>query len=104
MRFLIKANIPVEEGNQAIINGTLPKTMEKAIADLKPEAVYFGLENSQRTAYFFVNMNENSDMVKLVEPFFFAFNADVECIPVMTPEDLHKGGAYFEGIIKKYKS
>jgi hypothetical protein len=49
-------------------------------------------------------MNENSDMVKLVEPFFFAFNADVECIPVMTPEDLHKGGAYFEGIIKKYKS
>jgi hypothetical protein len=52
MRFLIKANIPVEEGNQAIINGTLPKTMEKAIADLKPEAVYFGLENSQRTAYF----------------------------------------------------
>jgi hypothetical protein len=49
-------------------------------------------------------MNENSDMVKLVEPFFFAFNADMDCIPVMTPEDLHKGGASFEGIIKKYKS
>ena len=37
MKFLLKVNIPVEEGNQTIINGTLPKIMEKAIADLKPE-------------------------------------------------------------------
>jgi hypothetical protein len=102
VKFLIKVNIPVEDGNNAIINNTLASTMEKALADIKPEAVYFGLDNGQRTAYLFVNMNDNSDMVKIGEPFLLAFNADIECVPVMTPDDLRIGGAFFEGLVKKY--
>ena len=44
MRFLLKVSIPVETGNAAISDGSLPKTIESILADLKPEAAYFAEE------------------------------------------------------------
>jgi hypothetical protein len=103
MRFLLKANMPVEEGNASIRNGSLPKTINSILADLKPEAVYFGAENGMRTAFVFVNINDPSEIIKYAEPFFLAFNADVEFIPVMNPDDLQKGASHMEYAAKKYK-
>ena len=44
MRVMIKAILPVGSGNTAITNGTIGDTMGKILADLKPEATYFGLQ------------------------------------------------------------
>ncbi len=41
MRMLLKATIPVEAGNAAVSNGTLGATIQKILAELKPEAAYF---------------------------------------------------------------
>ena len=102
MRYLLKANIPAEDGNKAIKNGSLGKNMKDIISELKPEAVYFSPENGQRTAYMIVNFNDASDIVRIAEPFFLAFNAEVHLTPVMTPEDLDKGFRNLETIVSKY--
>ena len=41
MRTLLRVSIPVETGNAAAKAGTLGSTVEKLLADLKPEAAYF---------------------------------------------------------------
>lgn len=45
MRCLLKVSIPVETGNATISDGSLPKTIESILADLKPEAAYFAGDN-----------------------------------------------------------
>src|SRR5438094_269408 len=49
MRCLLKVSIPVETGNAAISDGTLPRTIESILAEVKPEAAYFADENGNRT-------------------------------------------------------
>ena len=39
-----------------------------------------------------VDMDDGSQMPALAEPWFLAFNASVEVLPVMTPEDMGRGG------------
>ena len=41
MRMLLTVSIPVGAGNAADKAGTLDSTVEKILADLKPEAAYF---------------------------------------------------------------
>src|SRR5205085_11860977 len=41
MRMLLRVSIPVESGNAAAKAGTLGSTVERILADLKPEAAYF---------------------------------------------------------------
>ena len=102
MRFLVKVRISVEKGNATIKDGSFVKNMQSILGELKPEAVYFIADDGQRTAFIFVDMQEPSQMVAVAEPFFLAFDADVEFHPAMTPEDLMKGGPAMEQAVKKY--
>ena len=60
MRFLLKVNIPVEEGNDAARNGILGETISNILAELKPESVYFSDDNGMRAGYIFFNMKGSS--------------------------------------------
>jgi hypothetical protein len=102
MRLMLKVNIPVEEGNHAAKKSRLGETIQDILAEQKPEAVYFGDDNGERTAFIFVHIKENSEIPKLVEPWFLAFNASVEIHPVMAPEDLVKAVPDIEKAVKKY--
>jgi len=102
MRFLVKVNIPVEAGNQAVKAGTLGTTIQAILADVQPEAVYFVDDNGQRTALVFLDMQDASQIPAMVEPWLLAFNARIELHPVMVPEDLMKAGRAFEATVKKY--
>ena len=72
MRFLVKVNIPVEAGNQAVKAGTLGTTIQAILADVQPEAVYFVDDNGQRTALLFLDMQDASQIPAMVEPWLLA--------------------------------
>jgi hypothetical protein len=91
MRMLLKVTIPVENGNSAIKDGTLPKTIGAMLDRLKPEAAYFFAEHGKRNAYIFFDMKSPADIPSIAEPFFLAFNAEVDFKPVMDVKDMQAG-------------
>ena len=102
MRVMIKAIFPVESANKAITDGSLGDTLGSILGDLKPEETYFGLQEGARTAFVVVDVADSSELPRLVEPFFLAFNASVECFPVMVPEDLMTAGPDIGAAVQKY--
>ena len=94
--------MPVEQGNAAAMSGTLGSTIQKILADLKPEAAYFVSENGQRTALVFFDMQNSSQVPAVAEPWFLAFNASITIVPVMTPQDLAEGAAGIERAVKNF--
>ena len=89
MRMLLRVSIPVEAGNAAAKAGTLGSTVEKILADLKPEAAYFFPDdNGQRSGSIVFDMKNSSQIPAIAEPWFLAFNAKISLRPVMSPQDL----------------
>jgi hypothetical protein len=88
MRMMMKANIPVETGNDVVRRGSLGSTIQKILAEMKPEAAYFAEDGGQRTGYIFFDMKDSSELPAVAEPWFLAFNASLTVRPAMTPQDL----------------
>ena len=91
MRMMLRFALPVEKGNQAFKDGSLAKTMESMMTQLKPEAAYFATFGGKRGGLLFFDLSEPSQIVEIAEPFFLHLNAEVEVLPVMNGEDLRKG-------------
>jgi len=102
MRMLLKVSIPVESGNAAAVSGTLGSTIQKILADLKPEAAYFSEDNGERTGYIFFDMRESSHLPGIAEPWFLAFNAKLTLRPAMSPQDLADGAPGIERAVKAF--
>lgn len=93
MRMMMKVTMPVETGNEAARKGTLGTTVQKILAEMKPEAAYFAEDGGQRTGYIFFDMTDSSELPAVAEPWFLAFNASLTVRPAMTPQDLAKAGS-----------
>jgi hypothetical protein len=102
MRCLLKVAIPVETGNAAISDGSLPKTIDSILADLKPEAAYFAGDNGKRTGFIFFDLKDASQIPAVAEPWFLAFDAHVELHPAMNLDDLKKATPGIEKAVKNY--
>ncbi len=103
MRTMIKVQIPVEAGNEAIVTGKMERLMPMILGDLKPEAAYFYPEDGMRTALFVVDLTDASQLPAMIEPFYVQLNAAVHISPVMNAEDLGKGLAASKAALQKYK-
>ncbi|MBI4566243.1 MAG: DUF3303 family protein [Planctomycetes bacterium] len=101
MRVILHVSLPVEKFNKAVLDGTAGSKLKAILEETKPEAVYFCAKDGKRGGFIVVNMKEPSEMPKFAEPWFLAFDATVEFLPVMTPEDLAKAG--LEEIAKRWK-
>ena len=103
MRMLLRVSIPVEAGNAAAKAGTLGSTIEKILADLKPEAAYFlADDNGQRSGSIVFDMKDTSQIPAIAEPWFLAFNAKISLRPVMTPQDLATAGPSIGNAVQQY--
>ena len=92
MRMIMQVRIPHEAFNAAIKDGSVEQKMARILEETKPEAVYFTEYHGYRGAIMIVDISEPSKVPFYSEPWFLAFNADVEFHIVMTPEDLAKAG------------
>jgi hypothetical protein len=103
MRMLMRVSIPVEAGNAAAKDGTLGSTIERILADLKPEAAYFFADdNGQRSGSIVFDMKDTSQIPAAAEPWFLAFNAKVSFRPIMNPQDLAKAGPAIGEAVKQF--
>jgi hypothetical protein len=102
MRMMLKVCIPVETGNAAARKGELGATIQKIVAEMKPEAVYFLEQDGKRTGLIFFHMNDTSEIPAIAEPWFLAFNATVTFRPVMNGEDLAKAAPGIERAVEAY--
>ena len=90
-------------GNATISDGSLSKTIESILADLKPEAAYFAGDNGKRTGFIFFDLKDASQIPAVAEPWFLAFDAHVELLPAMNLEDLKKATPGIENAVKNYR-
>ena len=92
MRVMLKFTIPTtEESNQLIKDGSIEQKMETMLGNLQPEAAYFCPIDGKRGGYLVFNMEDASDSVTKLEPFWLELGATVETVPVMTADDLRAG-------------
>jgi hypothetical protein len=99
---MLKVSMDVDCANNAVKDGRLGETIDAILADLKPESAYFTTDGGRRTGFLFVDIDDASQIPGIAEPWFLAFNADIELRPVMVPADLKKAGPHFEESMRKY--
>ncbi|MET9773453.1 hypothetical protein ABZ023_04185 [Streptomyces sp. NPDC006367] len=91
MRVMLKATLDTEKTNELIRSGRMPDLIREAVDRVEPEAAYFGTLGGRRTALFFFDMQDSSQLPPIGEPFLMEMNAEVEICPVMNSDDLAKG-------------
>jgi hypothetical protein len=89
---LIHAKFPHEPFNTLVRSGKAGEVIQKVLAEIKPEAVYFTEYGGRRGSIFIVDISEASRIPSIAEPLFLNFNADVEFHPVMLPDELARAG------------
>jgi hypothetical protein len=100
---LLRVSIPTEAGNAAAKAGTLGSTVERIVADLKPEAAYFFADDAgQRSGSIVFDMKDTSQIPAIAEPWFLAFNAKISLRPVMSPQDLAAAGPSITAAVESY--
>src|SRR6185437_5064045 len=92
MRVLLKVKLPIEPFNAAVKDGSAGKKIKRILDEIKPEAVYFTAVDGRRGGILIVDLSDPSRIPSIAEPWFLQFHAECEVHPVMTPEDLAKGG------------
>ncbi len=102
MKCLLRASVPSETGSEAIRDGSMMEKMQRILAEIKPEAVYFATEYGNRTMYLIVNVDDAKQLQTAAEPWWLLFNAEVSITPVFTMQDMESMGPTLENIVKKF--
>ncbi len=102
MRFMMKVELPTELANEMAVDGELESTIGSILDDMKPEAAYFVASNGERCGFIFFEMADSSQIPAMAEPWFHAFEANVDIVPAMNLDDLKKAGPGIKKAVKKY--
>ena len=91
MRTMVKFTIPTQETNPLVQDGSIGQTMQTMIGNLQPEAAYFCHVDGKRGGYLVMNVEEGSEIVTKIEPFFLQLGAEIETFPVLNADELGAG-------------
>ena len=90
MRFLVRIQPTVEEGNKLIKDPKGIQKLEAYYKKIKGEAAYFYEQNGLRTFEFIIDLPSADKIPMIAEPMFQEYNATIEFHPVMIFNDLKK--------------
>ncbi len=102
MRFLTQVTLPNAAGNQFCTDKEFNHKMEAILSEVRPESVYFGIKNGQRSLFCIVNVENSYELPRIAEPFWLALKADVDFTPVMNQDDFKKASSYIESAARKF--
>jgi hypothetical protein len=102
MHYLLKFSFPNDRGNDLLRDPTFGAKMQDLMKEIKAEAVYLTAVDGQRGGYVVTSMADASEIPIKAEPFFYWLKADLEFIPVMTPEEMMKAGPAIDAVVKKW--
>jgi hypothetical protein len=88
---MVKFTIPTQETNPLVQDRSIGQTMQTILGNLQPEAAYFCHVDGKRGGYLVANLEEGSEMVAKIEPFFLQLGAEIEIFPVMNADELGAG-------------
>jgi hypothetical protein len=91
MRTMLKFTVPTQEVNPLIRDGSIGQKIETILGNLQPEAAYFCPIDGKRGGYLVFNMEQESELVTKLEPFWLELGATIETFPVATADDLRAG-------------
>jgi hypothetical protein len=89
---ILDFDFPIEPFNSYVRDGSVGERIQRAMATIKPESVFFSANNGQRGGIMIVDCPKASDIPRLAEPLFLLFEADVNLRPCMSAEDLAASG------------
>ena len=102
MNFLLKVTIPIQAGNAMVRDPKFGKKLDEIMKDIRAKEAFFAVNGGQRTMYILVEVSDASRLPAIVEPFWLAFEASIECTPVLTAKDFQKAAPDIERAAKKY--
>ena len=91
MRVMVKFTLPTQESNALVNDGSIGQTMQTLLGNLEPEAAYFCHVDGKRGGYLVMNVEEGSEIVTKIEPFFLQMGAEIDTFPVMNADELGAG-------------
>jgi len=100
MRVLMNIQVPNEPFNTLNREGRVGQIIGRILEATSPEAVYFATQNGQRGGIVVVNLEKESDLPSVAEPWFLSFNATIDAQVCMTPDDL--GASGMDGLGKQW--
>ncbi|GAA4872137.1 hypothetical protein [Kitasatospora terrestris] len=97
MRMMIHGEMDTATSNHLLATGKVPELMGRIMGALKPEAAYFYPFGGRRAFTLVCDLDQESNLVALVEPFWTELGADVTVTPCMTAEELQAGLSQLPG-------
>lgn len=104
MRCMIKAQIPLETGNDLIGTGRLPQVLKNILEDIKPESVYFLVEEGHRAMVAVVDIADPAKIPAVLEPIFLGLGATVQVTPCFNLQDMERAAPDLQQAARKYGS
>ena len=92
MKILMTAMFPNEPFNSMVREGKIDGIMNEIMESQKPEVIYFTEVEGHRGAVCIIDINNQSQLPSIAEPYFLNFDAECHFTIAMSPQDLKAAG------------
>lgn len=102
VRHVLVIKLNTAKANDCARSGKLAETVVSILDEQRPEAVYFTEIDGVRTGIMVIDVAAESDIPRIAEPWFLAFDANIGFHPAMVPADLEAAGPAIAAAAKAY--